>query len=179
MLVTQCPQTSTNRISFQHQILTHLAIIHFSIHLPKSWLLIFSVVLYGFESWTIKKVEHWRIDAFKLWCWRRLLRVPWTVRTSNQSILKEINPDISLEGLMLKLQYFGHLMKRTDSLEKVLMLGKITGRRKRGDREWNGCVTSLPQWTRVWASSGRWWRTGKPGMLQSMGLQRVGQDWAT
>ena len=90
--------------------------------------------MYGYESWTIKKVEHWRINAFELWCWRRLLRVPWTARRSNQSILKEINPEYSLEGLMLKLklQYFGHLMWRTDSLEKTLMLGKIDSRRRRG-----------------------------------------------
>jgi len=89
--------------------------------------------MYGCESWTVKKAEHWRIDAFKLWCWRRLLRVPWTVRRSNQSILKEISPGCSLEGLMLKLklQYFGHLMQRADSLEKTLMLGKIEGRRRR------------------------------------------------
>ena len=88
----------------------------------------------GCESWTIKKAEHWRIDPFKLWCWRRLLRVPWTARRSNQSILKEISPEYSLEGLMLKLklQYFGHLMQRTDSLEKTLRLGKIEGRRRRG-----------------------------------------------
>ena len=92
------------------------------------------VVIYGCESWTIKKAEHQRIDAFKLWCWRRLLWVPWTARRSNQWILKEINPKYSLEGLMLKLklQYFGHLMERTDSLEKTLMLGKIEGRRRRG-----------------------------------------------
>ena len=90
--------------------------------------------MYGYESWTVKKAEHWRIDAFELWCWRRLLRVPWTARRSNQSILKEIGPEYSLEGLMLKLkfQYFGHLMWRTDSLEKTLMLGKIEGRRRRG-----------------------------------------------
>ena len=90
--------------------------------------------MYGCESWTIKKVERWSIDAFKLWCWRRLLRVPWTARTSNQSILKEISPEYSLEGLMLKLklQCFGHLMRRIDSLEKTLMLGKIEGRRRRG-----------------------------------------------
>ena len=90
--------------------------------------------MYGCESWTIKKAEHWKIDAFELWCWRRLLRVPWTARRSNQSVLKEISPEESLEGLMLKLklQYFGHLMQRTDSLEKMLMLGKIEGRRKRG-----------------------------------------------
>ena len=90
--------------------------------------------MYGCESWTIKKAEHWRIDAFELWCWRRLLRVSWTARRSNQSILKEISPGCSLEGLMLKLrlQYFGHLMRRADSFEKTLMLGKIKGRRRRG-----------------------------------------------
>ena len=102
------------------------------VHLVKA--MVFSVVMYGCEIWTIKKAEWWRIDAFELWCWRRLLRVPWTARRSNQSILKEISPGCSLEGLMLKLkiQYFGHLMWRTDSLEKTLMLGKIEGRRRRG-----------------------------------------------
>ena len=95
-----------------------------------------TVVMYGCESWTIKKAEHWRIDAFELWCWRRLLRVPWTARRSNQSILKDISPECSLEGLMLKLklQYFGHLMRRADSLEKTLMLGKIEGRRRGGQQ---------------------------------------------
>ena len=94
--------------------------------------MVFPVVIYEYESWTIKKAEHQRIDAFELWCWRRLLRVPWTARRSNQLILKEISPKYSLEGLMLKLklQYFGHLMQRTDSLEKTLMLGKIEGRRR-------------------------------------------------
>ena len=96
--------------------------------------IVFPVVMYGYESWTVKKAEHRRIDAFELWCWRRPLRVPWTARRSNQSILKEISPECSLEGLMLKLklQYFGHLMQRADSLEKTLMLGKIEGRRRRG-----------------------------------------------
>ena len=96
--------------------------------------MVFPVVMYGYESWTIKKAEHRRIDAFELWCWRRLLRVPWTARRSNQSILKEISPECSLEALMLKLklQYFGHLMRRADSLEKTLMPGKIEGRRRRG-----------------------------------------------
>ena len=96
--------------------------------------MVFPVVMYGCESWTIKKTEHSRTDAFELWCWRRLLRVPWTARSSNKSIMKEINPEHSLEGLMLelKLQYFGHLMRRTDSSEKTLMLGKIEGRRRRG-----------------------------------------------
>ena len=96
--------------------------------------MVFPVVMYGCESWTVKKAERQRIDAFELWCWTRLLRVPWTARRSNQSILKEISPGCSLEGLMLKLklQYFGHLMRKTDLLEKTLMLGKIEGRRKRG-----------------------------------------------
>ena len=98
--------------------------------------MIFPVVMYGCESWTVKKAEHWKIDAFELWCWRRLLRVPWTARRSNQSILKEISPGCSLEGLILKLklQYFGHLMWRADSFEKTLMLGKIEGRRRRGQQ---------------------------------------------
>ena len=102
------------------------------VHLVKA--MIFPVVMYGCESWTIKKTEHRRIEAFELWCWRRLLRVPWTVRRSNQSILKEIIPEYSLEGLMLKLklQYFGHLMQRADSFEKTLLLGKIEHRRRRG-----------------------------------------------
>ena len=102
------------------------------VHLVKA--MVFPVFMYGCESWTIKKAECRRIDAFELWCWRRLLRVPWTTRRSNQSILKEINPEYSLEGLMLKLklQYFGHLMRRTDSFEKTLMLGNIEGRRRRG-----------------------------------------------
>ena len=101
------------------------------VHLVKA--VVFPVVMYGYESWTIKKAEHWRIDAFELWCWRRLLRIPWTARRSNQSILKEISPECSLEGLMLKLklQYFGYLMQRTDSLGKTMMLGKIEGSRKR------------------------------------------------
>ena len=102
------------------------------VHLVKA--MVFPVVMYGCESWTAKKAEHRRIDAFELWCWRRLLRVPWTARRSNQSILKEISPGISLEGMMLKLklQYFGHLMRRVDSLEKTLMLGEIGGRRRSG-----------------------------------------------
>ena len=105
------------------------------VHIVKAT--VFPVVMYECESWTIKKAEHQRIDAFELWCWRRLLRVPWTARRSNQSSLKEIRPEYSLEGLMLKLklQYFGHLMQRADSFEKILMLGMIEGRRRRG-RQW-------------------------------------------
>ena len=135
--------------------------------------------MHGCESWTIRKAEHERIDAFDLWCWRRVLRVPWTARRSNQSILKDISPEYSLEGLMLKLnlQYFGHLMGRTDSVEKTLMLGRIEGRRKRGweRMRWLDGIS----WTWVWASSGSWWWTGKPGMLQSMVLKRVRHDWET
>ena len=107
--------------------------------------MVFPVVMYGCENWTIKKAECWRIDAFELWCWRRLLRVPWTARRSNQSILKKISPEYSLEGLMLnlKLQYFGHLMQITDSVEKTLMLWKIEGRRRRGQQRmrWLDCIT--------------------------------------
>ena len=100
------------------------------VHLVKA--MVFPVIMYGYESWTVKKAEHRKIDAFELWCWRRLSRVPWTARTSNQSILKKISPGCSLEGLMLKLQYFGHLMRRADSLDKTLMLRGIGGRRRRG-----------------------------------------------
>ena len=141
--------------------------------------MVFPVVIYGCESWTIKKAEHQRIDAFELCCWRRLLRVPWTARRSNQSILKEINSGCSLEGLMLKLklQYFGYLIWRTDSFEKTLMLRKIEGGRRRGWQRMRW-LDGITQWTWVWVNSRNWW-TGRPGMLQSMGLQRVGQDWAT
>ena len=118
---------------------------------------------------------------FELWYWGRLLRVPWMARRSNQSILKEINPEYSLEGLILKLKlwYFSHLMWRTDSLEKTLMLGKIEGRRRRGQQKMRWESASPILWTWVWASSRSWWWTGKPGVLQSMGLQSVGHNWAT
>ena len=134
------------------------------IHLVKA--VVFPVVMYGCESWTINKAEHWRIDAFELWCWRRLLRVPWTAWRSNQSILKEISPEYSLEGLMLKLklQYFGYLMRRTDSLEKTLMLGKIEGGR-RGLQRMKWWMASPTWWTWVWVGSRSWWWTGKPGRL--------------
>ena len=143
--------------------------------------MVFPVVMYGCESWTIKKDEHRCIDAFELWCWRRLLRVPWTARRSIQSILKEISPECSSEGLMLKLkfQYFGHLMRRTDSFEKTLMLGKIEGGRRGDNRGWNGWMASLTQWTWVCVNSVSWWWTGRPGMMQSMGSQRNGHNWAT
>ena len=151
-----------------------------NVHLVKA--MVFPVVMYGCESWTIKKAERRRIDAFELWCWTRLLRVPWTARRSNQSILKEISPEYSLEELMLKLkfQYFGHLMWRTDSFEKTLMLGKIQGMRRKGKNGgWDGWMASLTQWTWIWVSSGSWWWTGRPGVLQSMGSQRVGHNLVT
>ena len=126
------------------------------VHLVK--VMIFPVFMYGWESWTIKKAECRRVDAFELWCWRRLLRIPWTARRSNQSIRKEISPGISLEGLMLKLklQYFGHLMQRADSFEKTLMLGKTEGRRRRGCQRmrWlNGITDSMYMF---WVDSGNW-----------------------
>ena len=130
--------------------------------------------------WELDYKESWalRIDAFELWCWRRLLRVPWTARRSNQSTLKEISPEYSLEGLMLKLklQYFGHLMPGTDSSEKTLMLAKIEGRRRRG---WDVWMTSPTQWRWVWVNSGSWGWTGRPGLLQSTKSQGVRHDWAT
>ena len=143
--------------------------------------MVFPGAIYGCESWTIKKVECWRTVAFKLWCWRRLLRVSWTARRSNQSILKEISAGCSLEGLMLKqkLQYFGHLIWRADSFEKTLMLGKIEGGREGVDRGWDGWMASLTQWTWVWVISGNWWWTGRPGVLRFMGSQTVGHDWVT
>ena len=131
---------------------------------------VFPVVMYGCESWTINKAECWRTDAFELLCWRRLLRVPWTARRSNQSILVEISPEYSLERLMLKLklQYFGHLMQRADSFVKPLMLGKIEGRRRRGRQRTWWLDASPTQWTWAWASTRCWWWTGRPGELQSM-----------
>ena len=143
--------------------------------------MVFPVVMYRCESWTTKKTECWRIDAFELWCWRRLLRVPWTARRSNQSILQEISPEYSLEGLILKLklQYFGYLMWRTDSFEKTLILGRLKAGGDGDDRGWDGWMASPTQWTWVWVNSRSCWWTGKPGVLQSVGSQRVGHNWAT
>ena len=143
--------------------------------------MIFPVVMYRCESWTLKKAEHCRIDAFELWCWRRLLRVPWTARWSNWSVLKEINPEYSLERLMLKLklQYFGYLMWRTFHLKRLWCWERFKARGEGDDRGWHGWMVSLTQWTWVGASSGRWGWTEKPGVLQFMGSQRVGCDWVT
>ena len=149
------------------------------VHLIKT--MVFPVVMYGWETWTVKKAECWKLDAFKLWCWRRFLRVPWTARRYNQSILKEVSAGCLLEGLVLKLklQYFGYLMQSADSLEKTLVLGGIGGRRKRGQKKtrWLDGITTWCTW--VWVNSRSWWWTGSPGMLRFMRLQRVGHDWAT
>ena len=146
------------------------------VHLVKD--MVFPVVMHGCESWTIKKVEHRRIDAFEVWCWRRLLRFPWTAGISNQSILKEMSPEYSLEGLMLmlKLQYFGHLVKNW-----------LIRKDPNSEKDWRqeekvmteDEMVQCHQWTWVWASSRSWWWTGKPSGLQSKGLQRVRHDWAT
>ena len=143
--------------------------------------MVFPVVMYGRESWTIKKAEHSKIDAFELWCWRRLLRVPWTARRSNQSILKEISPGCSLEGLMLKLNsntlatWCGQLahLKGPWCWERLREGGEGD------DRGWDGSMASPTQWIWVWVNSGSWWWTGRPGMLRFMGAQRVGHDWET
>ena len=148
-----CRHESKRRLVLGRKVMTNLDRILKSrnITLPTKVCLVkamvFPVVMYGCESRTVKKVEHQRIDAFELWCWRRLLRVPWTARRSNQSILKEISPQCSLEGMMLKLklQYFGHLMQRVDSLEKTLMLGGIGGRRRRGRQRMRWLMASLTQ----------------------------------
>ena len=139
--------------------------------------MVFPVVMYACKSWTIKKAEHWRINAFKLWCWRRLLRISWTARRSHQSILKEISPEYSLEGLMLKLklQYFGHLMQKKNltHLKRPWCWERLRVGGEGDDRGWDGWMDmNLSQ---LWS----WWWTGKPGVLQSMGSQRVGHDQAT
>ena len=145
------------------------------VHLVKA--MVFPVVMYGYESWTVKRAECRRINVFEL-CWRSLLRVPWTTRRSNQSILKQISPGCSLEEMMLKLklQYFGHMIQRADSFEKTLMLGKIEGRRRRG-RQRMKWMASPTQWIWVWVNSRSWWWTGRSGVLQSMGSKRVRHDW--
>ena len=143
--------------------------------------MVFPVVMHGCESWSIKKAECWRIDAFELWCWRKLLRVPWRARRFNQSILKEISPGYSLEGLILKLkfQYFGHLMWRTDSFERPWCWERLKAGGEGDDTGWDGWMAPLTQWTWVWVSSGSWWWTERPHVQQSMRLQSVVHNWAT
>ena len=141
---------------------------------------VFPAVMYGCKSWTIKKTEHQRIDGFELWCWRRLLKVPWSSRISNQSILNEISPEHSLEALMLKLKL--HLATWCEELthwKRPLCWERLKAGGNGNDRIWDGWMASPTRWTWVWASSGSWWRTGKLGALQSMGSQRVRHDWAT
>ena len=137
--------------------------------------MVFPVVMYGYETWAVKKAEHRRIDTFQQWCWRRLLRVPWTARSSNHSILKEISPGCSLEGLMwkLKLQYFGHRSKELTHLKRPWCWERLKAGGEGDDRGWDGWMASLTQWIWVWVNSRSWWFTGRPGVLQPMGSQRV------
>ena len=182
-----CSHEIKRRLLLGRKVMTNLdsilkssdIILPTKVHLVKA--MVFPVVMYGCESWTIKKAECWRIDAFELWCWRKLFRVPWTARRSNWSILKEISPGCSLEGLMLKLklQYLGHLMQRADSLENTLMLGKVGGRRRRGQQRtrWLDGITDTMDMGLGGLRS--WWWTWRPGVLRFMGSQRVRHDWAT
>ena len=143
--------------------------------------MVFLVVMYGCESWTVKKAECQRIDAFELWCWRRLLRVPWTARRSNQSTLKEISPGISLEGMMLKLKLstLATSCKELTHWKKLWCWEGLVEGGEGDDRGWDGWMASLTWWMWVWVNSRIWWWTGRPGMLRFMGSQRVGHDWAT
>ena len=150
------------------------------VHLVKA--MIFPIVMYGCESRTIEKAEHWRIDTFELWCWRRLLRVPWTARRLNQSILKKISPEYSLEGLMLKLTNSNTLatsFKELTHWKRLWCWARLKAGGKGDDRRWDGWMASSTWWTWVWVNSGSWWWTGRPGVLQSMGSKRVGHNWAT
>ena len=148
------------------------------VHLVKAT--VFPVVMYGCESWTVKKAEHWKIDTFELWCWRRLLRVLWTAQRSNLSILK-ISPGCSLEGLMLKLkfQYLATSCSELTHWKRPWCWEGLGAGGEGDDRGWDGWMASWTRWTRVWVNSGSWWWTGRPGVLRFMGSQRVGYDWAT
>ena len=143
--------------------------------------MVFPVVLYGCESWTIKKAERQRIDAFELWCWRRLLRVPWTARRSNQSILKEISPGCSLAGLILKWNSstLATWCEELTHFKRPWCWKRLKAGGEGDDAGWNGCIASSTQWTWVWVNSGSWWWPRRPGVLLFMGLQRVRHNWAT
>ena len=182
-----CSRVIERRLLLERKVMTNLDSILKSrditlltkVRLVKA--MVFPVVMYGCESWTIKKAERWRIDTFELWCWRRLLRVPWTARRSNQSILKEISPEYSLEGLIwswnsnaLATWWEEPTHWKRPWCWEILKAG-VEG----DDRGWDGWMASLTGWTWVWVSSGSWWWTGKPDMLQSMESQTVGHDWAT
>ena len=181
-----CSHESKRRLLLGRKVMTNLDSILKSRDITLSTKLclvkamVFPAVMYACESWTIKKAEHRRTDAFELWCWRKLLTVPWTAKRLTRSILMEISLEYSLEGpmLKLKLQYFGHLMWRADWFEKTLMLAKMKERGEGDDREWDGWIASLTRWTWVWVS---FWNFDGPwtGVLQSMGSQRVRHDRAT
>ena len=150
-----------------------------NVHLVKA--MVFPVVKHGCERWTIKKAECWRIDAFKLLCWRRFLRVPWTARRFNHSILKEISPENSLEGMMLSWNSntVTAWCKELTHWKRPWCWERLKAWGEGDDRGWDGWMASLTRWSWVWINSRSWWRTGKPGMLQSMGWQRIGHNWAT
>ena len=149
------------------------------VHLVKA--MVFPLVMYGCESWTIKKAEHWKIDAFELWCWIRLFRVPWTARRSNQTILEEISAGYSLVGLILKLklQYLATWCEELTHLKRPWCWKRLKAGGEGDDRAWDGWMASPTQWIWVWVDSESWWWTGRPGVLQFMGSQRVGHNWAT
>ena len=146
-------------------------------HLVKA--MVFPVVKCGCESWTIKKAECWRIDAFELWCWRKLLRVLWTARRSNQSVLKEISPEYSLEGEYWSSNTLATWCEELPHWKRPLWWERLKAGGEGNDKGWDGWMASPTQWTWVWVNSGSWWWTGRPGVLQSMGLQRLGHNWVT
>ena len=182
-----CSNEIKRRLLLGRKVMTNLDSILKSrdITLPTKFCLvntmIFPVVMYGRESWTIKKAEHQRIDAFELWYWRRLLRVPWTAKKSNQSILKEISPGCSLEGLILrlKLQTLATWCEELIYWKRPWCQERLKVEGEGDDRGWDGWMASLTRWAWVWVDSGSWWWTGRPGVLQSMGLQTVEHDWVT
>ena len=181
-----CSHEIKRRLLLGRKVMTNLdSILKRDITLPTKVRLVkamvFPVVMYGCESWTIKKAESWRIDVFELWCWRRLLRVPWTARRSNQSILKEISPDCWLEGLMLKLklQYFAQLSKELTHWKRPWCWERLKAGEEGDNKEWDDWLASPTQRTWVWVNLRSWWWTGRPGMLQFIGSQRVRHDWAT